>query len=265
MRSRRRGRRRALIAAAIVVLIVAGGGGGSALAYNTIKKQAGELQAELTVRLQGGQTELEAAKVSLKLANANHDQKLIDEAKAHFAAAKAHFVAARQIADKSQLVSRLEGLPAVGNLARSRHVAVDGIADMGAAISDAGQELADLDGQLIKPASAPGQGGRTLLSVLTLTSKTIVKVRADLDLAQKAAARVDIQVLPAGQQATFIKARGTIASALAAVDQFQSLVPILTEVLGGNGVRNYLIEQVNPAELRAGGGFIGTYSVLRVT
>ena len=38
---------------------------------------------------------------------------------------------------------------------------------------------------------------------------------------------------------------------------------MLTEVLGGNGARNYLIEQVNPAELRPGGGFIGTFSVLR--
>ena len=34
-------------------------------------------------------------------------------------------------------------------------------------------------------------------------------------------------------------------------------------LMGGNGPRNYLIEQVNPAELRAGGGFIGSYSILR--
>src|SRR5450759_786043 len=112
-RPKRRGHRRALIAAAIVVVIVAGGAGGSALAYTTIKKQAGQLQAELTVHLQSAQAELEAAKVSLKLANKNHDENLIIEAKAHFIAAKAQFTAARQIADKSQLLSRLEGLPAV--------------------------------------------------------------------------------------------------------------------------------------------------------
>jgi hypothetical protein len=262
---RRRRRRRALIALAIVAVILVAGAGGSALAYSTIKNQAGQLQAQLTVHLQKAQGELEAAKVSLKLANTNHDPKEIVNAKAHFAAAKEQFTAARKIADESQLLNRLEGAPAIGGLVRSRHTAVDGIADMGVAITDAGQGLADLDGQLIKPATAPGQGGRSLLSVLTLTSKTIVTVRADLDRAQKAAARVDIQVLPAGQQATFIKARGTIASALAAIDQFQSLVPVISEVLGGNGPRTYLIEQVNPAELRAGGGFIGTYSVLRVT
>jgi hypothetical protein len=91
----------------------------------------------------------------------------------------------------------------------------------------------------------------------------LLVVRKELDLAQKAGARVDVQVLPAGQQATFVKAQGTIATAIAAVDEFERLVPILTEVLGANGTRTYLIEQVNPSELRPGGGFIGTYSVLQ--
>jgi len=262
-RPKRRGHRRALIAAAIVVVIVVGGAGGSALAYNTIKKQAGELQAQITVHLQTAQGELEAAKASLQLANANRDEKLISETKAHFTTAAKEFTAARQIADSSQLLSRLEGVPAVGNFVRSRHAAVAGIADMGVAISDAGLELADLYGQLIKPTATRGQGSRTLLAVITLTNTSLVKVLADLERALKAAARVDVQVLPVGQRATFVKASSTISSAIAATTQFQQLVPILTEVLGGNGTRTYLIEQVNSAELRPGGGFIGTFSMLQ--
>jgi len=248
-----------------VVVILVGGAGGSALAYTTIKNQAGQLQAQLTIHLQKAQGELEAAKVSLSAANSTHDPKQITQAKAHFTAAAAQFTAARQIADKSQLLGILEGVPGVGGLVRSRHTAVDGIADMGIAITDAGQELADLAGQLIKPSTGGGQSGRTLLTVLTLTNTSIVKVRADLDRAQKAAARVDVGVLPAGQQATLIKARSTISTGLAAIDQFVLLVPVLTEVLGGNGTRTYLIEQVNNAELRPGGGFIGTYSVLQAS
>jgi len=242
---------------------VASGAGATAFVYTTVKGQAAQLQAELTAHLQSGQNELEAAKANLKLANANHDETLIAQTKAHFTAAKAQFMIAGQIADDSQLLGRLEGLPAVGDLARSRHTAVDGIAAMGAAISDAGQELADLDGQLIKPTSAGGQEGHTLLTVLDQTDTSLVKVRADFERAQKAAAQVDTKVLPAGQQATFVKARDTITSALAGIDEFERLVPVLTEVLGGNGVRTYLVEQVNPAELRPGGGFIGTYSVLQ--
>ena len=262
---KRRGarRRRTLLALAIVVVILAGGAGATAFAYITVKRQAGQLQANLTAHLQVGQSELEAAKASLSQANASHDEALIVQAKAHFTVASVQFTVARQIADSSQLLSSLEGLPAVGDLARSRHTAVDGIADMGIAISDAGQELSDLAGQLIKPASAGGQQGRTLLTVLSQTQSSLVKVRVDLARAQKAAAGVDEPVLPVSQQGTLIKARATISSALASLDEFDRLVPIMTELLGGNGTRTYLIEQLNPAELRPGGGFIGTYSVLQ--
>jgi len=251
-----------LVALAMVVMILAFSGIAGDLAYASVRGQVNQLQAQLTVHLVAGQTDLEAAKNSLKAANSAHDQKLITETTAHFTGAKAEFALARQIADRSDFLHRVEGLPEVGGMARSRHVAVDGIADMGVAISDAGLELTKLDGQLIKPPGS-GQEGRVLLNVLDQTSKSMVVVRGDLTLAAKAAAQVDLRVLSASQQATFTKAKATISAALAAADEFQQLVPVITEVLGGNGPRTYLIEQVNPAELRPGGGFIGTYSVLR--
>jgi hypothetical protein len=256
-------RLQALIALGIAVVILAGGGAASVLAYSTVKAQAGQLQAQLTVHLQVAQGELEAAKASLKSANSSHDQALIAQTNVHFTSAKVQFMVARQIADSSQLLQQLEGMPAFGDVARSRQTAVDGIADMGVAISDAGLELAKLDGELIKPASAGGQQGRTLLTVLNQTNSSLVIVRKDLDRAQQAAAQVDTHVLPQAQQVSFVKAKGTITSAIAAADEFERLVPVITEVLGGNGARTYLIEQVNPAELRPGGGLIGTFSVLR--
>jgi hypothetical protein len=260
---RHRRRRRGLWALGIVIALLLTGGVGTVIAYTTVKGKANALQTQLASHLQKGQGELEAAKLSLTTANSTHDEALITQATAHFAAAKEDFSAARQLADNSRLLHDLEGFPYVGGTARSQHAAVDGIADMGVAISDAGVELAKLDGQLIKPASAGGQEGRTLLTVLNQTNTSLVAVRADLVRAQKAAAAVDTRVLPVGQQATFLKAKGTIGSALAAADEFQRLVPIITELLGGNGARNYLIEQVNPSELRPGGGFIGTYSLLQ--
>jgi len=252
-----------LWALAIVIVIVACSGVGAAIAYMSVKSQANALQAQLTLHLQIGQSELEAAKTSLKAANSTHDESLIALTNVHFTTAKLQFMVARQMADSSQLLQRLEGLPSVGSLAQSRHTAVDGIADMGVAISDAGLELAKLDGQLIAPAAAGGQQGRTLLTVLNQANSSLVIVRKDLDLALKAAAKVDIRIVPAGQQASFLKAKGTITTAIAAADEFASLVPIITELLGGNGARTYLVEQVNPSELRPGGGFIGTYSVLQ--
>ena len=260
-RSRRR-RTRRLIATGLIIVLVAGIGGGSYLAYGLLKKQAAQLQDNLIADLQAGQRELEAGKASLTQANSQHDVTLVAEATSHFVAAEAQFRAAGQLADGSLLLRVVEGLPKVGSVARSEHTAVTGVADMGIAISKTGQDLADLDGQLIKPPTS-SQGGHTLLTVLNEVKPSLVTIRGDLTLAQASAGDVDVSVLPASEQATFLKAKDTITSALAGLDEFDRLVPVLTEVLGGNGYRTYLIEQLNPAELRAGGGFIGTYSVLR--
>ena len=263
MRSRRHRRLhpRKQLAWAIIIVVLAGIGIGAGLGYNAIKSGTDQLQAKLTAVIQSGQQELEAGKASLAQANAKHDATLVEQALAHFGAAKTQFEAAGQLADNSKLLRYLEKVPSVGEQVRSKHTAVNGIASMGSAISEAGQELANLDGQLIKPA-ATGPAGRTLLTALDETNKSLVKVREDLARARAAAATVKVEILPTGQQVTFTKARDTIDSALAGLDEFQRLVPVLTEVLGGNGKRTYLVEQVNPAELRAGGGFIGTYTLL---
>lgn len=260
---RRRRPRGAIIALVVIVALLAGSGVAAAMAYNVVKTQANQLQAQLALHLELGQSELEAAKASLKSANTAHDEALVSQASVHFTTAKLQFMVARQMADSSRLLNQIEQLPEVGGLATSRQAAVDNISDMGVAISDAGLELAKLEGQLIKPPSAGGQQGRTLLTVLNQATSSLVIVRKYLGLAQTAAAKVDLGILPAAQQPSFIRAKGTITSAIASADEFGRLVPIMTELLGGNGARTYLIEQVNPAELRPGGGFIGTYSVLQ--
>ena len=264
MRRASRGHRRskALLALGTSLFILLGVAGGSAFAFGALKTDANQLQSQLISHLQLGQSELEAAKASLRLANANLDQKKIAEAKVHFISAKVQFEVATQMADSSDLLRRLESIPGVGQSARSRHEAVDNVSEMGIHLASAGQDLADLDGQLLTQPGG-GQAGRTLLTAVDQVAAKLQSVRSAFESARKAAATVDISVIPSGQQASFMKARVTIDLGLAAIDQFQSLVPIMREVLGGNGVRNYLIEQVNPAELRPGGGFLGTYSLLR--
>lgn len=263
LRSKRHRRLRShrLLAVTLLVLLVLGGAG-AGVGYAILKPRADELQAAITSDLQAGQRELEAGKNALTQASSRHDTSLVTQASADFVTAKGHFLAAAQLADNSRLLRYLELLPGVGSLAQSRHAAVNGIAEMGAAISDAGQELSNLDGQLIKPTAA-GQPARNLLTVLDQAQPSAVKIRGDLQRAQKGASQVDVAVIPASQQTTFLKARDTIASALAGLDEFDRLVPVLHEVLGDNGARTYLIEQLDPSELRAGGGFIGTYSLVR--
>ena len=264
IRSKRRRRLRThrLAGVLIVFIVLVSIGGALDLGYVSLKSNVDRLQADLTADLVAGQRELEAGKTALKQANANHDPTLVDQAIAHFSTAKDRFIETSQLADGSKLLRYLEYAPSVGDLARSRHATVDQIAQMGVLLSLAGGDLSSLDGQLIKP-PVTGEAGRTLLTVLNQANTELKKVRTDLAGAQKAAAQVNAGLLPSAQQATFLKARDSIASALAGLDEFQRLVPVMTEVLGGSGARTYLVEQVNPAELRAGGGFISTYSLLR--
>jgi hypothetical protein len=246
----------------VALIVIVSLGGLIDLAYGSLKSQVDQLQSNLTIQLQAGQLELEAGKNALQQANNKHDASLANQAGSHFVTARGNFVAASQIADNSKLLRYLEYAPSVGELARSRHAAVNGIAAMGAAVSDAGRNLSAMDAELIKP-STSGPAGRTLLTVLDQTHTGLMKVRSDFDRAQKAASRVDSHLVPPEQRATFLKARDTIATAISGLDEFERLVPVLNEALGGNGSRVYLVEQVNPIELRAGGGFIGSYTLLQ--
>ncbi len=247
----------------VSLAVLAGIVGGSVFAYEEVRYQANQFEAQLVAHLELGENDLVAAKVSLRQANANLDVKLIDQAKVQFIAAQLQFSTASQITDTSDLLHRLENLPVVGQTAQSRHTAVDYVCQMGVQLALAGQGLADLDGLLIKP-SGGAQQSRNFVTVMDQVQSKIGPIRTELASALKAANHVEVGVLPSSQQATFISARATIAKALDAINQFESLEPTLFEILGGNGARTYLVEQVNPAELRSGGGFIGTYSVLRV-
>src|SRR5579859_7535627 len=84
------------VALVVVLALVAGLGGGGYFAYATINRDANRLQAQLTAHLELAQRELEAAKTSLKQANASHDDKQIAEAKVHFINSKLQFLTASQ-------------------------------------------------------------------------------------------------------------------------------------------------------------------------
>src|SRR6202011_2778446 len=122
VRSSRRRRRHThkLLAATILLVVLVMVAGGTNLAYAAVKSEAAQLQAQLTVDLQAGQTELEAGKANLTQANRDHDAYWAIRATDHFAAAKEKFQAAGSLADNSQLLHGLELLPSAGDLARSR-------------------------------------------------------------------------------------------------------------------------------------------------
>ena len=87
-------------------------------------------------------------------------------------------------------------------------------------------------------------------------------IQGDLVAAAQATSGIDLSLLPAGDRPAL---RSALAELRTAVNGLRALRPSLgavIDLLGLDGPRTYLVEQVNPAELRSGGGFIGTVSLV---
>jgi len=250
----------AAIGSALAVLIVLGAVGVVGWSYYG---RARLVEYRITSEMTAGQTDLEKAKSLLGQAASNRSTAQIDQSRALNAQARAHFTAAKQIAATDPLIKQALGLPYAGPYVRPRLQAVASLADMGLAVSDTLTDGADLDTRLIKTDDVPGSGGAKLLTILRDAQPLIDKLQQDLARAKSAVDLVDPAVLTGSQVKSLDSARDTIVKGLAGAVQLKALIPVLFEIMGANGARTYLVEQVNPAELRAGGGFIGSYAVIQ--
>lgn len=255
-RSRRRPDLRILAGLLIVVLVAGAGAGWEAWAA---RQHADRLQAQLALDLGAGASDLTAGKAAVSAANSASDPARLQVAQADFSAARERFRAAQQLMDGDPLLRQFGSLPYASSYIAPRRSAVDNLARMGVALADAGDDGAAVDATLIKPAAAGQTAGEKLIATLVAAQPAIPKITADLQRAKTYADRVDIAVVPAGQRAAFARARGQIQGGLDGLSEFNELAPVLLDMLGASGPRTYLVLNVDPAELRGGGGFIGSY------
>lgn len=235
----------------------------AALAGLVVRHVATDLEASITASTQAAQRELEVGKAALSAANKEHNAGKLNEADAHFMVASAYFESARSQIDRNVLLRVGRHVPVLAGYVNQRTTAVDNISEMGIKLAHAAVIIARVDRSLIEP-PAGTSGSARIMAVLRTSPPDLVGVVSDLSAAQKASAAINADVLSSGQRATLTKTRKTIDDALAAAQEFQRLAPALVDILGGNGPRTYLVEQVNPSELRAGGGFIGTISIVTI-
>ncbi|HUY74134.1 MAG TPA: DUF4012 domain-containing protein [Candidatus Dormibacteraeota bacterium] len=249
-----------LIAYLLVILLLAGGAAGGWFAYG----RALRLEAQVAAQLSAGAAHLQAGKDALKLATNQHSPALINQSVADFKEAGTSFENAIGVLSSDPLLTVGGRTPGVGTyFLEPRLQTAEAVAKMGAALSDAGQEAAAVDSQLIGQNADPtSSAGSRLLKFLTASQPSLAVALAALKDASRYAAEVDPKLLPSSQQATFTHALASIHDELAGVEEFQRLAPVLAEVLGGNGPRTYLVEQVDPANLQGSGGYIGSYSIL---
>jgi hypothetical protein len=246
-----RARWRLCVAVPVAVLLLPG----SALGY----RAAQGLQRDVIAHFSAAQAHLERARTLLGQASGAQAEATLDQARAEFGRAQVEFRAAAAAVTGTPA----SVVPAVVPVVGSRVAAVENLSAMGLALCDAGLRSVDIDGQFLTPA-APGQptGTARLLAILSGLRSAVPALRSDLDRASRAVAAIDPSVVPASQQASFQRGRDDIAKGIAAAAELDRLVPAIGEILGADGRRTYVVEQVNPFELRAGGGYIGTYSLL---
>ncbi len=118
--------------------------------------------------------------------------------------------------------------------------------------------------------SLQGVSLSTLLQDGTVDVQTLESVSAALSQAQPVVEQASsaIDALPQAHigkvRDAVDKVRGPIASAAETLKGFNEIAPILPQMLGASGTRNYLLVAQNLAELRSTGGLPGSMGVLTI-
>lgn len=130
----------------------------------------------------------------------------------------------------------------------------------------AGQIMQTLNG-FKNPLEKIGNSDENAVSLLKIfqdTDKNIKEIQSLLADAQEKINEANVADIPSEQQPQFINLKNKLPEINKFLAEFVNNSQIFTDVLGGNGPRKYLFLFQNNQEMRATGGFIGTYGVLDI-
>lgn len=104
----------------------------------------------------------------------------------------------------------------------------------------------------------------SLLEIFQLIKKDLEVANAELILAQEFLNKINIDDLPEEKRTGFLEVKNKLPATVSFVSGFLSNSNIFIDLLGGNGPRKYLFLFQNNQEMRATGGFIGSYGLLDI-
>jgi hypothetical protein len=247
-RSRRVSGRRGLIVAGCVGLVLLVGGPLAAV------PAARAVEANLTSDVVAAQNDLEHGLKQLETGYKNQDANQVEAASASFARSRDRLEALGRRMQPLD-IGRAGAMPAA---VRSRVTTLDAAIQMATHVDEAGMTGAEA---LLKSGIVGGTAAGQPVANGELTD-LLGTIRAELTEADQSSAGIDPSVLPASQRGPLTKDLGELRTAVAGLDALWPSLSAVFELLGMDGPRTYLIEQPNAAELRAGGGFIGTVSLV---
>jgi hypothetical protein len=104
----------------------------------------------------------------------------------------------------------------------------------------------------------------SMLKIFQETNANVEKIQALLKDAEENIDKVNVDDVPDDQRVKFVEMKNKLPEINKFLAMFVDNSKIFTDVLGGNGPRKYLFLFQNNQEMRATGGFIGTYGVMNI-
>jgi hypothetical protein len=131
-------------------------------------------------------------------------------------------------------------------------------------ISKAGVLVSDILKNLNNIKSKEKDPNISYLEIFEENEEKLREARNFLDEAQERIEKVNINDVPSDKKDIFLKIKTTLPEVNKILGQFLEQEKIIFDILGGNGPRKYLFLFQNNQEMRATGGFIGSYGLLDI-
>lgn len=156
-------------------------------------------------------------------------------------------------------------IPGVSVLSSGYHLSRAGeqLALAGKKTSKLVQTLDNLKEGEIKTSSGDNKK-LSILNIFQSFKKDLDEIQISLSLAQKNLDQVNISDLPLDKRGDVVNLKNKLAIIIEVVGSFSDNSYIIADLLGANGPRKYLFLFQNNQEMRATGGFIGSYGLLSV-
>ncbi|MFZ1735508.1 MAG: DUF4012 domain-containing protein [Candidatus Moraniibacteriota bacterium] len=200
-----------------------------------------------------GYGELSQAVETAKTKNFAESNQLFQEAFISFSAASDLFDSWN-----GTVIETARFLPLVSKLSSGKYL-VDAARD----ISAAGESISKVGGSIFSLGNPlAGNQNISFLSVFRETRGTIEHAEALLSSALENLDKVSISDLPEDKRDQFLGLKTKLPEVLSGMRIFLAHGDVFADILGGNGPRKFLFLFENNQEMRATGGFIGSYAFL---
>lgn len=233
----------------VVTILVVG------LVGTMLARQAFRSKEMILVQSESGMNSLARAAESLM-------SKQYDESVAHFSQAHQSFESASDALFwwGGPLLGVTRYIPGLSQLSSGKHAI-----EAGKHFSQAGQPLSLLVKSAMASKESYAQGEKvSLLSFLAQAKGPLEEARRSLLLAEQELTLVRFNDLPVEKREKFVMVRKNLPILLDLLSGFEKNERLIEELLGANGPRIYLFLLQNNHEMRATGGFIGTYALADV-